>query len=55
MKPLDWRLYPTHPGNFSLLLLPVPDYIFITLTLIMAFLALLSAGSVGGCTDKKEN
>jgi hypothetical protein len=24
MKPLDWRLYPVHPGNFSLLLLLFP-------------------------------
>jgi hypothetical protein len=27
MKPLDWRLYPVHPGNFSLLLLLVPDFL----------------------------
>ncbi len=27
MKPLDWRLYPVHPGNFSLLILLVPDFL----------------------------
>ncbi len=27
MKPLDWRLYPVQPGNFSLILLLVPDFL----------------------------
>ena len=32
-------------NSFPLLLLPVPDYIFLPLTLTMAFIALLSAGT----------
>ncbi len=27
MKPLDWMLYTVHLGNFSLLLLLVPDFL----------------------------
>jgi hypothetical protein len=39
-------LYPEQRDRFPLLLVPVPDYIFIPITISMAFIALLSAGQI---------
>ena len=48
------RVFPCHPEQFLFFLNPVPDYIFISATLLMVGVAAISAGQPTGSSGKHE-